>query len=51
MIGMTVIREKKGIQLDRAQIMVPTGSMLLFLTLVELYYDLKNISLLKCPNS
>jgi hypothetical protein len=30
MIGMTAIREKRGIQWDRAQIMVPTGSRLFF---------------------
>jgi hypothetical protein len=28
MIGMTAIREKRGIQWDRAQIMVPAGSRL-----------------------
>jgi hypothetical protein len=30
MIGMTTIREKRGIQWDRAQIMVPVGSRLFF---------------------
>jgi hypothetical protein len=51
MIGMTAIREKRGIQRDRAQIMVPTGSILFFLTPAELYSELKNIAVLKCPNS
>jgi hypothetical protein len=50
MIGMIVIRDKRGIQWDMAQIMVPTGS-ILFFTPVELYSDLKNTAVLKCPNS
>jgi hypothetical protein len=31
MTGMTLIREKRGIQLDRDQIMVPTGSKIIYL--------------------
>jgi hypothetical protein len=45
MIGMIVIKVKRGIQWDRDKIMVPTGSILF------LYSVLKNIVVLKCPNS
>jgi hypothetical protein len=51
MIGMTAIRVKRGIQWDRAQIMVLAGSTLFFLNPVDLYFDLKNTAVLKCPNS
>jgi hypothetical protein len=51
MIGMTAIRERREIQWNRSQIMVPTGSKLFFFTLVELYSDLKNTVVMKCPNA
>jgi hypothetical protein len=51
MIGMTAIREKRGIQWDRAQIMVRVGSITFFFTPAKLYSDLKNIAVLKGPNS
>jgi hypothetical protein len=50
MIGMTVIREKRGSQWDRDQIMVQVGSIICFY-LAELYSDLKNTIVLKSPNS
>jgi hypothetical protein len=50
MIGMTAIREKRGIQWDRSQIMVPTDPYIFF-TPAELYFDLKNIAMMKCPNA
>ena len=47
---MTVIRAKRGIQWDRAQIMVyvldPSSC-----TPMKLHFDLKNTTMLKCPNS
>jgi hypothetical protein len=54
MIGMTAIRVKREIQWNRSQIMVPTGSRLIFFfffTPVELYSDLKNTAVMKCPNA
>jgi hypothetical protein len=51
MKGMTAIREKRGIQWDRSQIMVPTGSIFFFFTPAELYSDLKNTAVTKCPNA
>jgi hypothetical protein len=52
MIGMTAIRAKRGIQRDRSQIMVSTRSKLFFLiTPAELYSDLKNTAVMKCPNA
>jgi hypothetical protein len=52
MIVMTTIRAKRENQRDRYQIMVPTGSIIfIFFTPMELYFDLKNIVVMKCPNA
>jgi hypothetical protein len=54
MIDMIEIRENRGIQCDRAQIMAPTGSRLkyiYFLIPVELYSNMKNIAVTKFPNT
>jgi hypothetical protein len=49
-IGIKMIREKRGIQWDRSQIRVWAVPILLFFSSVELYSDLNNIALLKCLN-
>ena len=50
MIGMNVIRAKREIQWNRSQIMVPIEYILFFLTPKELYSDMKNNAVMKCPN-
>jgi hypothetical protein len=50
-IGITVIREKRGIQWDMSRIRVTMGTLYsLFLNLVVLYSDLKNIAVKECQN-
>jgi hypothetical protein len=52
MIGMIAVRAKRGIQWDRAQILVQKGSrVFLFLTVADLYFDMNNIAILKGPNT
>jgi hypothetical protein len=52
MIGTMVIKEKRGIQWDRSQIRVSVGPLyFFFFTPVELYSDLNNTAVTKCPDS
>jgi hypothetical protein len=51
MIGIIAIETKIGIQWDWSQIRVREGPKLFFLTLAELYSDMNNTTMAKCPNS
>jgi hypothetical protein len=51
MIGIIEIKMKIGVQWNRSQIRMWDRARLYFLTPMELYYDMNNTAVSKCPNS